>query len=86
MDLQLRLFSIFQFIFVAPGLINQLQSLFVQRTDLYEVREKNLKMYSWIAFVTGLIVAELVYLCLCFGLYCAIAGHAPDPMRFPIGR
>jgi ABC-type multidrug transport system permease subunit/ABC-type multidrug transport system ATPase subunit len=68
-DLQLRLFTIFNFIFVAPGVIAQLQPLFIDRRDIYEAREKKSKMYSWIAFVTGLIVSELPYLCVCAVLY-----------------
>lgn len=68
-DLQLRLFTIFNFIFVAPGVIQQLQPLFIDRRDIYEVREKKSKMYSWIAFVTGLIVSEIPYLCVCAVLY-----------------
>ncbi|KAI9792877.1 MAG: hypothetical protein M1833_000989 [Piccolia ochrophora] len=70
-DLQLRLFTIFNFIFVAPGVINQLQPLFIDRRDIYEIREKKSKMYSWIAFVTGLIVSEIPYLCICAVLYFA---------------
>lgn len=70
-DLQLSLFTIFNFIFVAPGVIAQLQPLFIHRRDLFEVREKKSKMYSWIAFVTGLIVSELPYLCICAVLYFA---------------
>ncbi|GLB11200.1 hypothetical protein AtubIFM57258_007620 [Aspergillus tubingensis] len=69
--LQLRLFTIFNFIFVAPGVINQLQPLFLERRDIYDAREKKSKMYSWIAFVTGLIVSELPYLCICAVLYFA---------------
>lgn len=68
-DLQLKLFTIFNFIFVAPGVINQLQPLFIERRDIYEFREKKSKMYSWIAFVTGLIVSEIPYLCICAILY-----------------
>jgi len=68
-DLQLRLFTIFTFIFVAPGVIAQLQPLFIERRDIYEVREKKSKMYHWIPFVTGLIVSELPYLCICAVLY-----------------
>ncbi|CCG84810.1 protein of unknown function [Taphrina deformans PYCC 5710] len=70
-DLQLRLFTIFLFIFVAPGVINQLQPLFLERRDIYEAREKKSKMYSWIAFVTGLIISEIPYLLLCGLLYWA---------------
>lgn len=61
-DLQLRLFTVFNFIFVAPGVIAQLQPLFIDRRDIYETREKKSKMYSWIAFVTGNIICELPYL------------------------
>jgi len=68
-DLQLRLFTVFNFIFVAPGVIAQLQPLFIEKRDIYEAREKKSKMYSWVAFVTGLIVAELPYLCICAVLY-----------------
>ena len=70
-DLQLKLFTIFNFIFVAPGVINQLQPLFIDRRDIYEIREKKSKMYSWKAFVTGLIVSEFPYLCICAVLYFA---------------
>jgi ABC-type multidrug transport system permease subunit len=68
-DLQLRLFTVFNFIFVAPGVMAQLQPLFLMRRDIYEAREKKSKMYSWVAFTTGLIISELPYLCLCAVLY-----------------
>lgn len=68
-DLQQRLFTIFNFIFVAPGVIAQLQPLFIQRRDVFETREKKSKMYDWKAFTTGLIVSELPYLCVCAVLY-----------------
>lgn len=70
-DLQLRLFTVFNFIFVAPGVINQLQPLFIERRDIYETREKKSKMYSWVAFVTALVVSEIPYLCICAVLYFA---------------
>ena len=68
-DLQLRLFTVFNFIFVAPGVIAQLQPLFIERRDIYEIRERKSKMYSWKAFVAGLIVSEIPYLCICAVLY-----------------
>ncbi|KAJ0417268.1 ABC-2 type transporter-domain-containing protein [Aspergillus carlsbadensis] len=68
-ELQLKLFALFNFIFVAPGAIAQLQPLFIERRDIYDAREKKSRMYSWIAFVTGLIVSELPYLVLCAVLY-----------------
>ena len=61
--------TVFNFIFVAPGVIAQLQPLFLDRRDIYETREKKSKMYSWIAFVTGLIVSELPYLVICAVFY-----------------
>ncbi|KAF2479232.1 ABC transporter [Neohortaea acidophila] len=64
-DLQLRLFAIFNFIFVAPGALAQLQPLFIDRRNIYEAREKKSKMYHWVAFVTGLIVSEFPYLVVC---------------------
>ncbi|KAF2721956.1 hypothetical protein K431DRAFT_312141 [Polychaeton citri CBS 116435] len=68
-DQQQVLFACFNFIFVAPGVINQLQPLFIDRRDIYETREKKSKMYSWQAFVTGLIVSEIPYLMICGVLY-----------------
>ncbi|KAH6717959.1 atrB, ABC transporter [Leptodontidium sp. MPI-SDFR-AT-0119] len=68
-DMQLRLFTIFNFIFVAPGVLAQLQPLFIERRDIYEAREKKSKMYSWVAFTTGLIISEIPYLCVCAVLY-----------------
>ena len=68
-DQQLKLFALFNFIFVAPGVIAQLQPLFIERRDIYEAREKKSKMYSWVAFVTGLIISEIPYLIICAVLY-----------------
>ncbi|KAM0424822.1 hypothetical protein ACHAPT_009878 [Fusarium lateritium] len=68
-ELQLKLFTIFNFIFVAPGVMAQLQPLFIHRRDIFETREKKSKMYSWIAFVTGLVVSEVPYLVLCAVFY-----------------
>ncbi|KAF7560407.1 hypothetical protein G7046_g3742 [Stylonectria norvegica] len=68
-DLQLKLFTVFNFIFVAPGVMAQLQPLFIQRRDIFETREKKSKMYSWVAFVTGLVLSEVPYLCICAVAY-----------------
>ncbi|KAF9691100.1 hypothetical protein EKO04_010842 [Ascochyta lentis] len=66
---QLILFALFNYVFVAPGVIAQLQPLFIDRRDIYETREKKSKMYHWVPFVTGLIVSEMPYLILCSILY-----------------
>ena len=68
-DLQQNLFTVFNFIFVAPGVISQLQPLFLDRRDIFEAREKKSKMYHWAPFVTGLIVSEFPYLLVCALLY-----------------
>ncbi|RMZ85443.1 hypothetical protein DV737_g853, partial [Chaetothyriales sp. CBS 132003] len=68
-DLHLILFTVFNFIFVAPGVMAQLQPLFISRRDIFEVREKKSKMYNWVAFTTGLVVSEIPYLLLCGLVY-----------------
>ncbi|WVR04900.1 hypothetical protein IAU60_001912 [Kwoniella sp. DSM 27419] len=70
-DLQNRIFTIFQFIFVAPGVIAQTQPKFIANRDIFEAREKKAKLYSWQAFVFGEIVAEIPYLLVCALLYFA---------------
>ncbi|KEF60307.1 uncharacterized protein A1O9_01867 [Exophiala aquamarina CBS 119918] len=47
-DLNLRMFATFQFVFIAPGVINQLQPLFIERRDIYDAREKKSRMYTGI--------------------------------------
>ncbi|KAJ5654867.1 ABC multidrug transporter [Penicillium lividum] len=64
-DLQLKLFTVFNFVFVAAGVLNQLQPLFIERRNIYDAREKKSRMYSWKAFVTALILSEFPYLCIC---------------------
>lgn len=68
-DLQLKLFTVFVWMFVATGVINQLQPLFIERRDLYDAREKKARIYSWKAFVTALILSEVPYLCISAVLY-----------------
>ncbi len=68
-ELQLKLFTIFVWMFVAPGVINQLQPLFIERRNLYDAREKKSRIYSWKAFVASLIISEMPYLCVCAVLY-----------------
>ena len=68
-DLQNTLFAIFNFIFVAPGTIAQLQPIFLDRRDIFETRERKANIYHWMPFVTGLIISELPYLIVCAFLY-----------------
>jgi ABC-type multidrug transport system ATPase subunit/ABC-type multidrug transport system permease subunit len=68
-DLQNVLFFVFNAVFVAPGVIAQLQPTFLERRDLFEAREKKAKMYSWKAFTIALIVSEFPYLIICAALF-----------------
>ena len=64
-DLQLRLMAMLNFVFVAPGCINQVQPLFIQNRDIFETREKKSKTYHWAAFVAGQVVSETPALIVC---------------------
>ncbi|KAI0799933.1 putative ABC multidrug transporter [Xylaria sp. FL0064] len=68
-DTQLRLMSVFNFLFVAPGCINQLQPLFISNRDIFETREKKSKTYSWAAFISAQLLAEILILVVCGTLY-----------------
>ncbi|KAJ5142545.1 uncharacterized protein N7515_001332 [Penicillium bovifimosum] len=68
-DLQNVLFFVFNAVFVAPGVIAQLQPTFIERRDLFEAREKKAKMYSWKAFTIGLVISEFPYLVVCAALF-----------------
>lgn len=46
---------------IAPPLIQQLQPKYLEFRSLYESREANSKIYSWLAFTTGAVLVELPY-------------------------
>ncbi|KAJ5899540.1 CDR ABC transporter [Penicillium taxi] len=60
-DMQSRLFSVFMTLTISPPLIQQLQPQYLHLRSLYESRESNSKMYSWVAFVVSAILPELPY-------------------------
>jgi ABC-type multidrug transport system permease subunit len=60
-DLQSRLFSIFMTLTISPPLIQQLQPRYLHFRGIYESRESNSKIYSWVAFVISTILPELPY-------------------------
>jgi ATP-binding cassette subfamily G (WHITE) protein 2 (SNQ2) len=70
-ELQLRLMSVFNFVFVAPGCINQLQPLFISNRDIFESREKKSKTYHWLAFITAQLISEIPALIVCATLFFA---------------
>lgn len=60
-DMQSRLFSCFMTLTISPPLIQQLQPQFLHFRGIYESRESNSKIYSWVAFVVSTILPELPY-------------------------
>ncbi|KAH8432475.1 uncharacterized protein LDX57_010110 [Aspergillus melleus] len=55
------LFSIFMLLLLSLVILVQLQPRLIQYRNLYEVREKHSRMYSWTAFITASIVTEIPY-------------------------
>ncbi|KAF2003738.1 hypothetical protein P154DRAFT_572918 [Amniculicola lignicola CBS 123094] len=70
-DMQSRLFSVFMTLTISPPLIQQLQPRFLNMRSIYESREGNSKIYSWIAFVWGAILSEIPYRVVAGTLYWA---------------
>ncbi|ROT43022.1 ABC-2 type transporter [Sodiomyces alkalinus F11] len=60
-DYQNRLFSIFMTLTIAPPLIQQLQPVFLHSRNVFQSRENGAKIYSWAAWVTGAVAAEVPY-------------------------
>lgn len=60
-DMQSRLFTIFITLTISPPLIQQLQPRYLAFRQVYQSRESNSKIYSWVAFVIGAILPELPY-------------------------
>ncbi|KAL8796510.1 MAG: hypothetical protein Q9195_001184 [Heterodermia aff. obscurata] len=60
-DQQSRLFSIFMTLTISPPLIQQLQPKYLNFRQIYQSREANSKIYSWLAFTTGAVLVELPY-------------------------
>jgi hypothetical protein len=63
------MFAVFNFVFVAPGVMVQTQPKFIANRDVFEKREKKAKTYSWVVFCIAEIVAELPYLMVCAALF-----------------
>ncbi|ORY08522.1 ABC-2 type transporter-domain-containing protein [Clohesyomyces aquaticus] len=74
-DMQSRLFSVFMTLTISPPLIQQLQPRYLNMRSLYESREGNSKIYSWVAFVWGAILSEIPYRLLAGTIYCEFSCH-----------
>ncbi|KAI9039794.1 uncharacterized protein KD926_009137 [Aspergillus affinis] len=55
------IFSVFMLLLLSLVILVQLQPRLIQYRNLYEVREKHSRMYSWTAFITASIVTEIPY-------------------------
>ncbi|KAI6304094.1 hypothetical protein MCOR22_000612 [Pyricularia oryzae] len=58
-DYQNRLFSVFMTLTICPPLIQQLQPVFIDSRQIFQWRENKAKIYSWSAWVTGAVLAEI---------------------------
>ncbi|KAG9127487.1 hypothetical protein FRC07_013165 [Ceratobasidium sp. 392] len=58
---QNKLFAIFMATILSSSLSNQLQVEFINFRNIYEYREKQSKMYSWIPLVTSSLIVELPF-------------------------
>ncbi|ODV96600.1 hypothetical protein PACTADRAFT_48431 [Pachysolen tannophilus NRRL Y-2460] len=63
--LQNQMFSIFMFLVVFNTLVQQMLPNYVSQRDLYEARERPSKTFSWVAFITAQITAEIPWQILC---------------------
>ncbi|TDZ32326.1 Brefeldin A resistance protein [Colletotrichum spinosum] len=68
-DYQNRLFSIFMTLTISPPLIQQLQPVFIHSRQIFQWRENNAKIYSWFAWTTAAILAEIPYAIIAGGIY-----------------
>ncbi|GCB22646.1 ABC transporter CDR4 [Aspergillus awamori] len=59
--LQTIIYSIFMLCSLFPSLVQQIMPLFITQRDLYEVRERPSKAYSWKAFLMANIIVEIPY-------------------------
>lgn len=59
--LQNVIFSIFMLVTIFTTLVQQIMPRFITQRDLYEVRERPSKAYSWKAFLIANIVVEIPY-------------------------
>lgn len=68
-DMQSRLFSIFMTLTISPPLIQQLQPVFLHSRSIFQSRENNAKIYSWVAWTTGAVLVEIPYAIVAGGIY-----------------
>ncbi|KAI1461133.1 ABC-2 type transporter [Annulohypoxylon moriforme] len=68
-DMQSRLFSVFMNLTISPPLIQQLQPVFLNSRNIFTSRENNSKIYSWFAWTTAVVLAEIPYAIIAGAVY-----------------
>ncbi|KAK7677291.1 ABC_PDR_domain2 protein [Cerrena zonata] len=70
--LQNQMFSVFMFFVIFNTLVQQYLPYFVSQRDLYEVRERPSKTFSWVAFIAAQITVEIPWNIICgtLGFFC----------------
>jgi ABC-type multidrug transport system permease subunit len=68
-DFQSRLFTVFMTLTISPPLIQQLQPVFINSRNIFQSRENNAKIYSWVAWTTGAVLVEIPYALIAGGIY-----------------
>lgn len=78
-DMQSRLFSVFLTLVIAPPLIQQLQPRFLHFRGLYEAREAQSRIYSWVACIFAAVLPEMPYSVVAGSVYfcCWYTHHLP---------
>ncbi|KAL6303777.1 pleiotropic drug resistance ABC transporter [Sparassis latifolia] len=56
-----KLFSIFMSTVLSVSLTHQVQVIFIEMRDIYEIREQHSNMYSWSALVTAQMLVEIPF-------------------------
>ncbi|OAL35003.1 hypothetical protein AYO20_05718 [Fonsecaea nubica] len=89
-DMQSRLFAVFLVLTISPPLIQQLQPVFIHSRDTFQSRENKAKIYSWFAWTTGAVLAEIPYSLVAGAVfYCCwwfgIAGYRSSTSSFTSG-
>ncbi|KAK9451103.1 ABC-2 type transporter-domain-containing protein [Limtongia smithiae] len=78
LGMQSRIFTLFFTLLVIIPVVNSLEINFIFARDLYEMRERNSKVYSWVALVTAYLVVPLPYMVIISVLFFFPMWYMPD--------
>jgi ABC-type multidrug transport system permease subunit len=60
-ELQSRMFAVFVLLILSPMILTSIQPKFLEFARLYETRERNSRIYSSTAWITAIVVVEILY-------------------------